>query len=377
MTSSTSTGASHQQRAHTAVGAAAALLLALGLSSLLHWRAGASDTREPAAALPVATTEFEQVASYNEDRRFLGVTEAPRRTDLGFESAGLLDRVVVHEGSVVRAGQLLAQQDPRLLQSRRSAAAAELETLQADLELAHLKAQRQRDLQATGAVSREAFDETRLRAQALESQRKSVAAQLQRLDIELEKLALRAPYDGMVAALYIDPGAVVSPGTPILRLIQTGAREAHIGVPPELAASLVPGKVYSLQWRDQTLEAPLRAVRPDLDPVSRTAVTVFDLPEAVPALDGESITLQLQRHIPEPGGWLPVSALLEGQRGVWNVLALRERDSHWVTVREAVEVLELRGDRAYVRGTLTDGARIVADGLHRIAAGSAVQPLEP
>ncbi|WP_187276528.1 efflux RND transporter periplasmic adaptor subunit [Parahaliea maris] len=377
MPSPSSPSTTSRQRVRTAAGAAVALLLAVGLSSLLHWRAGASDAREPAAALPVATTVFEQNAGYAEERRFLGVTEAPRRTDLGFESGGLLDRVEVNEGTEVEAGQLLAEQDPRLLQSRRSAAAAELETLQADLELAHLKAQRQRDLQASGAVSREAFDETRLRAQALESQRKSVAAQLERLDIELEKLALRAPYNGVVAALYTDPGAVVSPGTPILRLIQAGPREAHVGVPPELAADLTPGKVYPLQWRGQTLNAPLRAVRPDLDPASRTAVAVFELPETLAALDGEAITLQLQRHIPEPGGWLPVSALLEGQRGVWNVLALKQQDSHWLTVREAVEVLELRGDRAYVRGTLADGARVVADGLHRIAAGSAVQPLEP
>ncbi|GAB3271953.1 efflux RND transporter periplasmic adaptor subunit [Parahaliea aestuarii] len=360
----------------TLIGIAVALALAIGLSSLLKWRADAAVSRQHADPLPVATTVFRLQDSYSEERRFLGVTEAPRRADLGFESAGQLASMPVHEGSVVRAGDILAQLDDRLLQSRRKAAAAELETLQADLELARLKAQRQQDLQASGAVSREAFDETRLRAQALAAQRKAVSAQLEQLDIELEKMALRAPYDGIVAALYIDTGAVVAPGTRILRLIQGGAREAHIGVTPELAATLAPGQAYPLRWRGDVLQGTLRSVRPDLDPVSRAAVAVFELPPEQAALDGEAITLLLQRDIAQRGGWLPVSALLEGQRGVWNVLAVNQHEQTWRTEREVVEVLELRGDRAFVRGTLADGQAVVAEGLHRIAAGSAVTPLE-
>ena len=44
--------------------------------------------------------------------------------------------------------------------------------------------------------------------------------------------------------------------------------------------------------------------------------------------------------------------------------------------REAVEVLEIQGNRAYVRGTLRDGQTVVADGIHRIAAGAPVSVLE-
>ncbi|WP_157976395.1 efflux RND transporter periplasmic adaptor subunit [Parahaliea mediterranea] len=361
----------------TLLGITLALAFAIGLSSLLKWRADAAVSRQHAAPLPVATTIYRLQPSYQEERRFLGVTEAPRRADLAFESAGQLASMTVNEGSEVASGDVLAQLDNRLLQSQRKSAAAELETLQADLELAQLKAQRQQDLQASGAVSREAIDETRLRAQALAAQNKAVSAQLERLDIELEKTALRAPYDGIVAARYIDPGAVITAGTPILRLIQGGPREAHIGVTPELAASLAPARTYPLRWRGETLQAKLRSVRPDLDPNTRAAVAVFELPPGTAALDGEAVTLLLQRDIPEQGGWLPLSALLEGQRGVWNVLAVNQQDGQWRTEREVVEVLELRGDKAFVRGTLADGQAVVADGLHRIAAGSAVTPLAP
>ena len=42
------------------------------------------------------------------------------------------------------------------------------------------------------------------------------------------------------------------------------------------------------------------------------------------------------------------------------------------TVREAVEVLEIQGDMAYVRGTITDGSLIVANGVHRFTPGVSV-----
>jgi hypothetical protein len=56
------------------------------------------------------------------------------------------------------------------------------------------------------------------------------------------------------------------------------------------------------------------------------------------------------------------------------VLALRKRDAGDVATREIVEVLHVSGDRAFVRGTLNSGDRIVSDGVHRVAPGTRVTP---
>ncbi len=353
-----------------------AVAITFSLTALLHWRVDAAAPKQRMEPMPVATTTYRLQPGFERQRQFLGLVEAGKRADLGFESAGLIEDIEVREGSVVAAGDLLATLDKRRLQAQRAAAAAELDTLQADLELARLRAERQKNLQATGAGSKEAYDETRLGAEALSAQRKAVAARLQQIDIELEKHSLRAPYDGIVAAVYQDAGAVTSAGLPVLRLIQSGAREAHVGVAPELAGTLQPGQDYALAWRDKHITAQLRGVRPDVDPATRAAIAVFNLPKSAPALDGEPVSLGLPSYIDEPGGWLPLSALLEGQRGIWNVLAIQPgAEGGYITTREIVEVLELRDNLAYVRGTLQDGQTVVADGVHRIAPGSAVTPL--
>jgi len=373
---SPATGQRSTRRA-TVSGIAVALVLIALATGLLHWRASAESSVTHSAPMPVATTLYQVQERFEHSRRFLGLVEAGKRADLGFESAGLLAEITVNEGTKVAAGDVLARLDERRLQARRNAAAADLDTLSANLELAHLKARRQENLQASGAVSREAYDETRLRAKALTAQQKAVEAQLESLDIELSRLTLHAPFEGVIAARYLDPGSVTAAGAPVLRLIQSRHREARIGVSVELLAELSPGTVYTLSWRGQTLPAPLRSVRPDIDPNTRTAIAVFALPYDTPALDGEAITLELAYPVNQPGGWLPLSALLEGQRGIWNVLAVQERNGQWITTREVVEILELRAGQAYVRGTLADGQTVVADGIHRIAPGSPVTPLAP
>jgi hypothetical protein len=54
------------------------------------------------------------------------------------------------------------------------------------------------------------------------------------------------------------------------------------------------------------------------------------------------------------------------------VLRIERRGPDAVTVREAVEVIDVQGNRAYVRGSLPDGAVVVADGVHRVTAGNPV-----
>ena len=72
------------------------------------------------------------------------------------------------------------------------------------------------------------------------------------------------------------------------------------------------------------------------------------------------------------GGWLPIPALLEGKRGVWTVLAIVADGDNHRTAREAVEVLYIRDNKAFVRGTLAPVSQVVANGIHRISPGALV-----
>jgi RND family efflux transporter MFP subunit len=358
------------------IGVAVAIAIVAALTALQRARVAQDEEPQPRTPLPVSTILYQSQDSYQRKVSYLGLVVAGRKANLGFEIPGQISTLPLRQGSPVQRGDIIATLDDAALQARRKATAADLEQARAELELAQLKARRQRELSETGAVSKQAYDETRLQARALGSRVEAVSARLASIDIELEKSSLIAPYDGVIADRYVSQGAVVSPGTPVVRLLETAGQEAHIGVSASRVGSLQAGNRYSLKLRDASFQAELLSVRPDVDPLTRATTAVFAIPEGVAALDGEPLTLELEEPVYMAGGWLPIAALLEGQRGVWTVLRIEPAGDSYRTAREAVEVLEIRGDQAYVRGTLASGSRVVANGVHRITPGTQVSVQE-
>lgn len=358
------------------IGFCVAAVIVITLSGLLHVRAAMTSDTPGRTPLPVAITTYTVQDSYQREVSYLGLVTSGRKANLAFEIPGRIASLNVRQGSPVKAGDIIASLDDASLQALRRATAADLVQAEAELELAGLKAKRQRDLEATGAVSKEAFDETRLRERALGAQVESVSARLASIDIDLQKSQLIAQYDGIIADRYVYQGTVIDAGVPVVRLVETAKQEAHVGVSTARLSELEQGKPYTLMLRGEAISAPLLTVRPDVDPVTRVATAVFALPNETRALDGEPIYLKLQETEMLNGGWLPLSALLEGERGVWTVLRLDDSDNELRPVREVVEVIDLQGERAYVRGTLPAGARVIANGVHRVVPGSPVSIAE-
>ncbi len=356
----------------TAITAAVAVI---GVTTAaLHARVSADEAPRLRPPMPVTTAIYRVAEAYEREQRFLGLVQAASRSQIGFEVPGAIADVLVQEGDSVSAGQGLARLDTQALEARRRAAASELDRVAAELELARARTQRQAPLAETGSISAQTYDDARLAEKALASALEAARAQLRALDIDLEKSVLRAPYKGQIGRQLLDRGAVTQPGAAVFTLTSADEREAHIGIAVEQAGFLTPGTRYPLTWRGETHEAELRAVRSDVNPVSMTTVAIFALPAQLRAFDGEPVAVSLPRREEETGGWLPLSALIEGERGVWTVLALRDTADGTLAQREVVEVLHVAHDAAYVRGTLATGDRVIADGVHRIAPGTLVAP---
>jgi HlyD family secretion protein len=208
---------------------------------------------------PVERSNLTTIVSAN------GTVQPQQSVNVSPKTSGILKQLLVKEGDVVKAGQILAYMDDtnlqgQLLQSQGNLAAAEANlqkviggnrqqaTAQANaklqdsefaLRLAENDLQRNQSLNQEGAISKQAFDTaltTRDRAQAqvkqdLEaldlsqagSQQEDIdqasaqvmAAQgsLQVIQANIDDMVLRAPFSGTVGRKFADPGAFVTPTT--------------------------------------------------------------------------------------------------------------------------------------------------------------------
>ncbi len=419
------------------------LLLPVGGAIALPY-VNASAPVEVAAqsALAVNTLTLEPVASYATERTYAGEVVSRRSSDLGVELAGTVVELWVDEGEPVAAGAPLARLDTRSLlaqrqqlQAQQAQEIAQLAELQAgpraetiataravvaevqqELDLARVQQSRRVALYAEGAISREQLDQqttgvgalhhrleqaqsqlnellagTRTEQIAAQSaQVQQLEARLQSLAVDLEKSVLRSPFAGTVSQRLVDEGVVVSPGQPLLRLVEAGALEARVGVPTAVAQRLQVGQPHPVYVGDRTLTATITALLPEVEATSRTVTTVLRLPLDASLTLGQTAQLQLAETHAEAGYWLPTTALVPGERGLWSVYVLHREPAagsefnrdlskpeplgQYTVARRDVEVLHTEGDRLLVRGTLQPGDRAIVSGAHRIVPGQRVQP---
>lgn len=259
------------------------------------------------AAVGVAAWYFTRPPEAEAGLAASGTVEATEAR-LAFQAGGRIVEIAPREGDRVVAGQMLARLDPAEAEARRAQAAAQVSSARAQLgelergarreERAQARSaldaarerqadaerdlERARTLYEGGAIAREALDKARTALDVARSQREQAAEQLglveagprrERIDaaraqveqaeaalraveVALENAVLLAPFDGVVTVRHREPGEVVSPGAPVLTLLDPADRwvriyvpenrlgAVHLGAAAAIAADTFPGKRY-------------------------------------------------------------------------------------------------------------------------------------
>jgi RND family efflux transporter MFP subunit len=143
------------------------------------------------------------------------------------ENSGRVTRVLVDEGSYVRRGQTLAIIKADVL-------SIDLETAQASYQNAARDKQRYENAFKTGGVTQQQLDQAKL---AMENAQARVA----QARIRVGDANIRSSINGVVNKRYIEPGAVVSPGTQLFELVDVSKLKLNITVNETQVANLKAG----------------------------------------------------------------------------------------------------------------------------------------
>lgn len=346
--------------------AVAAVAVHLGVSGLER-RAAAAETPEPARSVPVSTTPIDRRDGYSVTRTFVGQVEPQRSALVSFELSGRLDQILVDEGDTVAEGQVLARQDTALLEADEARLEASRRSVEAQLRFARKTVERTEALSARGFNSEASLDEALARVADLSARIDEIDAALADNALRLGKAELRAPFAGRVTGRMVDGGETLVPGQALLQLVQLQAPRVRVGVPLDLAESVLAEAVIEIGG--MPLPARLLTLRPDVDPVTRTRTTLFELDASERPAFGATARLLVRETVEAEGTWVSTSSLKEGLRGQWSVLVV---DAEQIVRPAAVEILHAEGDRVYVRGALPEGAMLIEAGPQRVTVGQRV-----
>lgn len=302
-----------------------------------------------------------------------GLIESPRQAKVGFEREGLVAEVLVEEGDRVSEGQQLASLDTQRIQAQRAELNASLARARAESRLASLTVERIQSLVASKVESAQRLDEAKARVEAASAQVNEVKAALASLQVESEKSVIVAPFTGVVDARMIDAGTVVSAGTPILSLTSQAALQARFALPADIASDAEPGKRVQLTVNGQSLTGEVSHRLALRQQATRTIDILVTLPQASGVMPGDMASMQTGKEREERGAWVPVTALSNGTRGLWRLFVVKTADNgEPVLEGRTVEVIYTDGERAFVRGAISEGDQFVVSGTHRLSPGQTV-----
>jgi RND family efflux transporter MFP subunit len=305
-----------------------------------------------------------------------GYLVANKQSKITPKISGKVVKLNFDVGDKVHAGDVLA-----VLESTN--VRAQLDEAQAGLSEAEREYARQSALWKQGVASRAGYD-------AAEAQVQAARARVDQIRINMRDMAVRAPFDGTIAAKTTEVGEVISsvmmgqvagtlPAGAICTIVDLNTLEVEAdvnessiaqlreGQPAEVTVDAFPGR----KWR-----GVLRQIIPTADRAKATVkvkVKIVDPGDRLlPEMSATANFLNTQRtdaELHEPAKlWLPKRAIVDGK------VAVIGADNH-VQLR-SVQTGDARESLVEIRSGLREGERVVTYGVEQLKDGQLVRPGE-
>lgn len=306
----------------------------------------------------------------------IGTLNARATAVVRVKVAGELQKLHFKEGDEVKAGQLLAEIDPRSYQASLDQAQGALQRDQAQLKNAQLDLQRYQALLAQDSIASQQVDTQKSLVQQLQGTVANDQGQVDAARLQLSYTKVIAPIAGRLGLRQADLGNVLNPSDTngLVSITQVRPIDAVFSLPEAhvstLAQQLAKGQQLPVElWdRDQKQllgKGQLNALDNAIDTTTGTVKAKAAFPNADGTLfANQFVNVKLQVNRFEQVLTVPSTAVQN------NYVYLVQAD-HTVTQRK-IKVGVTDGDRVSVQGELAPGDQVVTDGIDRLREGAQV-----
>ena len=301
------------------------------------------------ASLEITTIEIQD--SYKSTQRFPGKILPINYSKLSFEIPGKLSEVSVDLGDAVASQQILAFLDPAEMQ-------ANLNQALARFDLASQALVRFQDLKDKGFISNQELDKAN-------SEYLVAKAQADLYQVKMEQTKIRAPFAGFIQNRFLDSGTVVSPGIPILEIIDSSGVEAHVSVPGNIIQTLEIGSKYNFSINKKIYPATLKRFTQMSSQGSNNRLCIFEFETFINP--GSISYLELKQTIEGQGAWVPLKSLSQGTQGLWNLYTVtKDSSGQYLVSKQIVEIIHIEGAAAFISGTISTGDMVASGGAAKV-----------
>ena len=300
---------------------------------------------------------------------------------------GILTRLQVKEGQLVKAGDLLASIDDRAIRASLDQARAQLGESQAQLQVAQVNLKRYKDLSIDDGVSKQTYDQQQALVNQLKATVQGNQAAIDAAQVQLSYTQIRSPVSGRVGIRNVDEGNFLrtSDTQGLFSVTQIDPIAVEFSLPQQMLPTLQgliaaqhPASVDAFLGADTESPAAILLGEGRLslidNQISATTGTIRAKAEFSNAAQtlwpGQLVTVKIQTALDKAALVVPPTVV---QRGM---------DSHFVYRLNGdkvdvvpVHVTYQNSDLTIVTG-VQPGDVLVSDGQSRLKAGAQVEVLK-
>lgn len=362
---------------------------AIGASFLLKGDTEPAPKKAGARATPVVAAEVMRTAM-TQRGRYPGELDADT-ADVAAFYAGRVVSITVRVGDTVKQGAVIAELDPvdakeQIAQARAQAkaAAAESNRVKVERDAAVVEAARLEPLAKDRLISAIEIDRQRARARALgaafESATASEAeaqARIKLLQRRVVESVVRAPFAGRIAERFVDPGATITAGSRLVRLVAISPLRIRFEVPESDVPRLSVGTALTALTQagdGKGVSARVTGIASEVSRERRVAIVegLIDQPPPgwLPGMFAEAVVdlRTIDQAITVPSTAVLSRLQPDGKVLAGVFLAAAGDVARWVPIRE----LAREGERVAVEGDLPPGSRVLVAGHVDLSDGNRI-----